>query len=280
MQKGSNPFSRNWIALQKYQQSFLLGIQNAMEYRANFLLSMVSAAFPIFIQYFLWSAIYQGRRDSAINGYSYAAIIAYTVLAAVTNRLIRTGFEYEINDDIKNGGLNKFIVKPVDYFAYRMACFIGQKLIQSLFVGLMLAAVLWLLARCYGLSFGAPQVVLFCLALLLAFLLNFMIFFAVATVAFWLLEIGFLFEAVRIVFIALSGGIFPLDIFGAGVARFLGFLPFKYTINFPVELLTGRLHPAAAGRGFLLQIVWLVIFAGVAKLLWRAGSKRYVAVGG
>ena len=41
----------------------------------------------------------------------------------------------------------------------------------------------------------------------------------VSCIAFWLAEIGFLFEAVRIVFIALSGGIFPLAVLGPAPKR-------------------------------------------------------------
>lgn len=266
--------------MQKYSQSFLLGIQNAMEYRANFLLSMVSAVFPIFIQFFLWSSIYQGDVTQVINGYTFYQIIAYTVMASIISRLIRTGFEYDINDDIKNGGLNKYLVKPVDYFTYRLSCFLGQKLMQTLFLLLVIAGVLMFLVIKFGFILTIPQVVLFILSLLLAFVLNFMIFFTVAMIAFWLFEIGFLFEAIRIIIIMLSGGIFPLDIFGDKAALILSYLPFKYTINFPVELLNGRLGSGKEIQGFMLQLVWVVVFAFLSKLFWKAGNKRYVAVGG
>lgn len=266
--------------MQKYRQAFLLGIQNAMEYRANFLLSMVSALFPIFIQFFLWTSIYGGDTALVINGYSYFQIIAYTIMASVVSRLIRTGFEYDINDDIKNGGLNKYLVKPVDYFTYRLSCFIGQKLIQTLLMLLLIVGSLILLAIGLHSPLTAQSITLFFVSLFLAFVLNFMIFFAVSTIGFWLFEIGFLFEAIRIVIIMLSGGIFPLDIFGKQAVLILNFLPFKYTINFPVEVLNGRLSANSSYLGIGLQILWIFVFTLIAKLLWAAGNKRYVAVGG
>lgn len=266
--------------MEKYFRSLLLGIQNAMEYRADFLFSMVSAVFPIFIQFFLWTAIYRGAGNEAINGYTYAQIIIYTVIASIVTRLVRTGFEYEVNDDIKNGGLNKFIVKPIDYFTYKLVCFIGQKLVQTMMILFVLIGVFFLLHLKFGLSITLEQLSFFFSALLLGFLLNFVIFFAVGTVAFWLVEIGFLFEAVRIVIIALSGGIFPLDIFGAGVTRVLSWLPFKYTINFPVEIITGKLDSTAWWQGLLIQATWILIFSFIARQLWSFGTKRYVAVGG
>ena len=241
---------------------------------------MVSALFPIYIQSFLWNSIYQGNLKAVINGYTYQQIIVYTIMANVVSRLIRTGFEYEVADDIKNGGLNKFIIKPIDYSIYKFCCFIGQKLINIAMMGLVIFGLLVFLVLNFGAVFQAAQIVLFFLSLLLALILNLTFFFTISISAFWLLEIGFLFEAARIVIIFLSGGVFPLDIFGKKVAWLSNFLPFKYTINFPVEILSGRLTLNNGFEGILLQIIWILVFIVIAKLLWLAGTKRYVAVGG
>ena len=60
-----------------------------------------------------------------------------------------------------------------------------------------------------------PKRVLFHgLILALAVTLNFLIFYCISAMAFWIVEVGFLFEGIRIVFVLLSGGIFPLEVFG------------------------------------------------------------------
>ena len=61
-------------------------------------------------------------------GYTYRQIIAYTFLAGLVARIVRTGFEYEIMDDVKTGKFSKFLVQPLGYFPYRLANFFGQKL--------------------------------------------------------------------------------------------------------------------------------------------------------
>lgn len=266
--------------MQKYKCALMLGIQNAMEYRSNFFLNMISALFPIFIQFFLWTSIYSGNPKGIINGYTYNQIIVYTIMANIVSRLVRTGFEYEVGDDIKNGGLNKFIIKPIDYSIYKFCCFIGQKLIHLLMMVIVISGLLIFLAVKFGSTFEPFHIFLFFGSLLLAFILNFTIFFAISTSAFWLFEIGFLFEAVRIIIIFLSGGIFPLDIFGKSATLILNYLPFKYTINFPVEILNGRLSLTLGLQGIFIQIIWIILFAILARLLWRTGTKRYVAVGG
>ena len=267
-------------ALAKYTKAGLLGMQNAMEYRADFLLGMVTIAFPLFIQTFLWNSIYAGSGSAAMFGYTYAQMLSYTVVANILRRLLQTGFEYEINDDIKNGALDKFIVRPVNYFSYRMVSFLGGKLVQgALMLVLMVGAVLVLNAA-LGAGIAASGVLWFLLILVLAFFLNFVIFFLVGMLAFWLSEVGFLFEAIRIVFIAFSGGIFPLDVFGPRVVAVLNWLPFRYTCNFPVDVLCGRIAGADILLGCAAMIGWILVLVVASLAVWRAGLRRYVAAGG
>jgi ABC-2 type transport system permease protein len=252
-----------------------------MEYRADFLLGMISATFPIIIQVFMWSAIYGGNEGAIYYNRSYGQMIAYTVMASILNRVIRTGFEYEVNNDIKNGDLSKYIVRPLHYLPYRLSCFMGQKtghLTASL--GLLALALVILTLLFGGGVVGVSGVLTFIPALALAFLLNFMIFFCVAMWAFWMNEIGFFFEAVRIVFIVLSGGIFPLDIFGEGMGSVLKLLPFSYTINFPVDVLSGVTSGMQIVAGFGMQLFWIAVLYGLSSFLWRIGSRKYVAAGG
>jgi ABC-2 type transport system permease protein len=106
------------------------------------------------------------------------------------------------------------------------------------------------------------------------------IFYCFSAIAFWIVEIGFLFEGIRIVTILLSGGIFPVEVFGERALRVINLLPFKYTVSYPINVLNGRLTLAEAGSGLLIQGVWILISLLVARMLWQVGNKRYVAIGG
>lgn len=264
----------------KYFKSFALGVQLAMEYRMDFFLSMVSAAWPIFIQFFLWTSIYAGSGQQNLFGYSYGQMIAYTIIANIVQRLTRTGFEYDMNDDIKNGGLDKFMVRPLGYFQYHMATFMGRRMAQAVVTMLVLLGAIVLLNTQYGSVIAPLNILYFVLSLVLAFLLNFIVFFCVGMLAFTLTEIGFFYEAVRIVFIAMSGGIFPLDVFGEKVNAVMSFLPFKYTVNFPVDVLSGRVAGMDMFAGLAIQLLWIAALSFVSIVLWNRGLKKYVAAGG
>jgi ABC-2 type transport system permease protein len=51
-------------------------------------------------------------------------------------------------------------------------------------------------------------------------------------------------------------------------------------VGFPVEVLAGQLSRAELRAGFALQAGWLLVAAVLLVILWRAGLKRYSAVGG
>jgi ABC-2 type transport system permease protein len=272
--------ARNALWVHKYSKTFELGFQTALEYRINFLISLISAAYPIFIQSFLWTAIYNASTEAVVYGYSYRQMIAYTFLAGLISRIVRTGFEYEIMDDVKNGKYSRFLVQPLGYFAYRLCSYFGHKVPSLAIILVILAVVLVGLSTFWGVQIELVRILLFLLVLALAVALNFLIFYCISAVAFWVIEIGFLFEGIRIVTILLSGGIFPLEVFGERFVQVMKLLPFKYTVSYPINVLNGKITLAEVGEGMLMQLVWIVLCYLLAQVLWREGGKRYVAVGG
>ncbi len=266
--------------LEKYWITFAMGFETALEYRVNFAISLISAAYPIFIQTFLWTAIYGGTDESELFGYTYHQIIAYTFLAGLVARIVRTGFEYEIMDDVKNGRFSKFLVQPVGYFPYRLANFFGQKIPSTGMILVILAVTLVGLGAFGAITLHLGRIALFLAIMVLAMTLNFLIFYCISAIAFWIVEIGFLFEGFRIVIVLLSGGIFPLEVFGRHFVAITNFLPFKYTVNYPINVLSGKIAGDEIALGVVVQCLWIAACIVLADRMWRAGSKRYIAVGG
>jgi ABC-2 type transport system permease protein len=274
-------------AAPKYLGSLSLGLRGALEYRANFLFSLLGAVAPVIVQTVLWSRIYasppsagaEDRGGEVLFGFTLTQMLGYVVIANIVNRLVRTGFEYDLNDDIKSGGLDRFLVKPVDYFSFRLAQFIGAKSAETAFMGAALALALLVLGAATGFSASGAAVLGFLAALILAFALNFLVFWCVGLLGFWLSEIGFLFEALRIVIITASGGIFPLAVLGPGPAAVLGALPFRFTIQFPTDVLCGRVAGPELAGGLALAAAWVLGLFALAKAMWALGIRRFVALG-
>jgi ABC-2 type transport system permease protein len=278
----------------KYLGSFSMGLRGALEYRANFFVSLLGAVSPVVIQVALWTCLYApvpsgtshaeaSSGGDTLFGFTYAQMLGYVVISNIVSRLVRTSFEYDLNSDIRNGGLDRFLVKPIDYLGFRMAQFMGGKSAEAVFMGFFLAASVAVLSAATGFgpggAAGVAAVLGFAAALVLAFVLNFLVFWCVGLLGFWLTEIGFLFEAVRIVIITASGGIFPLSVFGPGGEAVLRALPFRFTIQFPTEVLCGRVAGAGLAQGLCLAALWVAALYCLSRALWAIGLRRFVAVG-
>lgn len=267
-------------ALLKYQKAFSLGLQSALEYRWNFAFGFFTFAFTLTMEYFTWTGIFASSKSSVVYGYTYSQMLIYSFFAALVSKLISGGFEYGMLDDVKNGGLSKFIIKPIGYLRYRFSCFLGERAFYAVVIFILIGVFIGIFSAVFGYHVSAATVLLFLVAVLLSLLMNFFIYSALAALSFWMTDAWAVFVIFGLVANVFSGGVFPLDIFGSTFNAILAFLPFQSTIYFPVNLLSGRVTGSGILFGLLMQLFWVTVLFCVANLLWRVGLKKYVAVGG
>ena len=120
-----------------YKQVFKLGFRKSYEYRTNFYMGFVSLIFPLTIQYFMWAGLFSASEDGTVFQYSFAQMLEYAVFASLVTKIISSSFVYEISNDIMQGGLAKYLVKPISYFRYHLMNYMGEKsatVLSSLFI--------------------------------------------------------------------------------------------------------------------------------------------------
>ncbi|MDR2045186.1 MAG: ABC-2 family transporter protein [Clostridium sp.] len=264
----------------KYAAVFTLSMASTMEYRMNFLLSLVSGGFAILIQYFVWTAVYRRGAAGELFGYRYHQMIVYIIMAGVLSKVMATGFEWGIASDIKDGGLSKYLVQPVRYLPCQMMGFFGQKVIQIFMVGILSFVVLNVCGFTAGVGLDVPRIGLLAVTVFLALLLNCFLFYSISALAFWVTEVWAIFVGLGVAANILSGGVFPLDVFGPVAQAIFRVLPFQYVIYFPLNILTGKYDGARILEGICLQCVWILLLSLLAMFLWKAGMRKYIAVGG
>ena len=264
----------------KYKMSFWTGLSVSMEYRFDFLMNMLSTIFPIIIQVFLWTAIYEGATEKSMYGYSFAQMLIYTCMAGVVSKFVATQVEEKVNEDIHSGGLNKFLVMPVSYILFRLVYAIGGK-VFSMAVIFGLANILLFFFHFSGTYVMNPiQIAGFIPTLMLGMILNFLLFTLISLSAFWLTEVGSFFHAIGVIIMIISGGVFPVEIFGNGFVQVTQYLPFLYTTGFPIRVITGSVSGEKIVIGMCFQVVWSIILWIVVGIVWNRGIKRYSSVGG
>lgn len=171
-------------------------------------------------------------------------------------------------------------LSAVNYCGYRFCSYLGEKMPQLILLLICTSVLVAFSSIFLGLKLSLVRIVLFLVGLVLAVILNFFIFYCVALLSFWLTDVHLLFGTVSVVLVVVSGGVFPMDIFGKTAALLISLLPFGYTTQFPVNIINGKLSMGAIGTGMLCQLAWIAFFWGLGQMMWKKGLQRFAAVGG
>ena len=279
MASGKRHISR-FIRLLKYLKVFDIGLQNTFVYRWNFFLRSLFGLFPLVGTVFIWGAIFEAK-GGGINNFDYASVVYYFLLVLVLDSLITPGDdEWQVATDIRDGQMNSFLVKPMNYLVYRVALFVSNRLLYSV-VTLPVVILVFVVFRHYLVwpSSWATWM-LTVISVFLAASLQFLISYSVAMLAFWMLEISTVVFIIYSFEFFLSGHMFPLGFMPVAFREVLMLLPFPYELYFPISIFMGKVHGAALWEGLLIQFCWVLIIAFGANTLWQRGLKRYQAVGG
>ena len=266
--------------LAKYLKVFDIGLQNTFVYRWNFFLRSLFNLVPLAGTVYIWRAMFAGRHAS-IAGYSYSSMIFYFVMAMIVNNLVTpTEDEWQIAADIRDGLINSFLTKPLNYLGYRISLFLSYRMLYTLATIIPVGCVLFYFRHTIELPKQNLTWFWFALSMVMAGFIQFFIAYSLAMLAFWILEISTIVFLLYSFEYFLSGQIFPLDIMPARIQGVMKTLPFYYEIFFPIQVFLEK----SAGRdlysGLAIQAAWFFITLAIARMMWRRGTRHYQAVGG
>ena len=103
---------------------------------------------------------------------------------------------------------------------------------------------------------------------------------AVGCLAFWFESATSLFDVWLGLFGVFSGYLVPLELYPRWVGEVSYWLPFRYMLAFPVELVTGGLSRGQALAQLAAQWGFVLVLLAVAAGMWRLGTRRFAAAGG
>ncbi|WP_221028993.1 ABC transporter permease [Actomonas aquatica] len=267
------------LLVAKYRHVFNVGLQNSIVYRWNFALRAVFSLVHLAFVFILWGAAFRG--EDTIGGFSLDQTLTYFVTLLVLQFFIGAFNEdYQISEEIRNGLINQFLLKPINYFAYRFTLFLSARLISGLLALVPVVLCLPLLQEHLTFPDEAWRLYLGIPAAFMAALIQFSIAYVFGLLTFWFLEIQSFVILSLAIETVLGGQIFPLDLLPATIFRISQFLPYYYQMYFPAAIFTGRLDQATAMEGLAIQAIWVVLLLAFGQFLWRRGLRRHTAVGG
>ena len=236
--------------MKKYWHVIGIGIQNNLTYRFNYLTRTLFSFIPLFAMLSLWRTIYTAKgQGSLLGGYSQAEMIFYYMMVAVVDVLTAVNEDdWQIAADIREGNISQFLLKPIDYLWYRLCLFFSGRISFIMMASVPLALFIFCFRAYAVMPASGLALLAFPVSLVLTALLQFFMAYAMAMLAFWLLEISTLVFILFAFEYLASGHLFPLDLLPPMLQHVMMFTPFPYQLYVPVGIYLGRIGGADLPR--------------------------------
>ncbi len=269
------------LSLGKYLKIFRVSLTERMAYRGDFLLGTILRLLPMVTTILLWQAIYAGAGKEKLGGFDERQMIAYLLLVHISRMFSSMpGLAFGIARDIREGGLKKYLLQPIDMLSYLVAYRAAHKVTYIVMSSLPYAG-LFFLCRHFFDGFPDPLTLLaYVASLILGFLVGFHFEATIGMAGFWLLEVTSFLYIVNTLNFFVSGHMFPLDLLPDFWATLLKSLPFQYMAYFPAAVFLGKIQGQDLFYGLLGELAWALAFILAARWLFRLGLRRYSAYGG
>jgi len=252
-----------------------IGFAEAVAYRAEFVVWLLSTNMPL-VMLALWTAV---ARDAPVGRFGQREFVAYYLATLVVRMLTGAWVVWELNHEIRQGTLAFKLLRPI-HPLLGYACQNVAALPVRLLVAVPVALVLLFTAAGSSVTRDPLLLALFPFTVFGAWLITFLAMSVIGSLAFWFESATSLFDIWLGLFGIFAGYLVPLELYPPWVGAVARWLPFRYMLAFPVELLTGTLPRAAALRELAVQWLFIALLLVVTRSAWRAGVRRFSSVGG
>ncbi len=262
-------------ALAAYTQASLATM---FQYRGEMVLwALWGVVYPA-VAMAMWRAAIGGTSAGQdIGGFDARDFAAYFLLTMIVGHASSAWDVFEMGYLVRSGKMSPRLLRPVlplweslaDNFAYKA---LTLTILVPIWAGVALATRPSFATTGIDLLMGLP-------AMLLGAAVHYIWNYNLGLLAFWVTRMDALSELWWGVNLFLGGRLAPLSLLPGPLQWLAALLPFKWIIWFPAAALMGRLPPDEMALGLCFQVGWLVAGIVVFRFLWRAGVKRYSAVG-
>ncbi len=244
-------------------------------YRMEVLTEVGSVVLRIYILRSLWTALY--AQNLAPVNLPLHGMITYATIAMLMSLILEVDGTRMIREKVREGTIATDLMKPISLPMYFFSDGIGQTLLHALLVIPSLVFALLLV----HIDVPPPATLAaFAIAFVIGYCVNFFLNFLMNSIAFWTLETFAIQLIVRWASDLLSGQIIPLTFFPGILGRIVFALPFAAIYSTPLLIYVGIIPRSQWPTSFAVQLMWLVLFAGLSSFVWQAASRKVVIQGG
>ncbi len=251
-----------------------IGVAETVAYRAEFLVWLLVTTLPL-VMLALWTSV---ASEGPFRGYSSDAFVAYYLSGLIVRNVTGSWVGWQISEEIRLGTMAMRLLRPLHPYIAFAAIHIAAIPFRVV-VALPVAAILLLSSGASSLTSEPAQLALIAPSLVLGWMINFNLVFILGTVSFWATKTMALMNVYYAMFSLFSGYLLPIPLLPPIIGDVASVLPFRFGFSTPVELMTKHLSGEQLAIAVGGQVGWAVVTLLLALAVWRAGVRRFEAVG-
>jgi ABC-2 type transport system permease protein len=250
---------------------FRVAFAGMVAYRAEMIIWVLSATLPL-VSLALWNA---AAAEGPMVGFGQVEFAKYFAATLVVRQITGSWVVWELNWQIRTGDLSPRLLRPVHPLVFNLAETTSALPFRAIVLAPVLLA-LWGWRPEVAVPPEPAVAVAFLASTFLAFVLAWAIQCCFGMLAFWFDQSMGFFTAWFTLWALLSGYVAPTGLLPAGLAQVAHWLPFYSSLGAPVDVLVSAADPLGT---LALQAGWVLAALTGAMAMWRAGVRRYGAVG-
>ena len=245
-------------------------------YRFDHFMGILNTLLRIFIFWGIYLALYNGKNE--VDGVTMTMVTTNFILSMGLSTVFCVN-DFYLPNRIQNGSIANEMLLPVSIHGRMLADNLGNALFQLVF-HFVPAVVISVLVMGIHAPASVAMFLLFLLSAVFGYGVLWTISFALQMLAFWLINVWSIMTIKNVFINVLSGSMIPLWFMPDWMRGVLMFTPFSSIYFTPVQIYLGQLSVPEIIKGFGIQLVWILLFVFLGKVLWKRGQKKLVVQGG
>lgn len=245
-------------------------------YKAQVLSKILFCILSYLIQMHIWKSV---NLANEVALYNIEYMSGYVLISSIISVFVAFDMNYipVVEAKVRSGSISEELVRPINFLTYNFFEYLGKCLFKFLFNVVPLCVFFSLLKVSVNLQW--VNVVFFCIALLFAISIFYLLNMICGMLSFWFVSIGNLHIIIDSSITLFSGSIIPLWLIPEKFACMFEILPFKYLFYYPISIFLGLVNSQQIIQVFLYDIVWSVGLFVLAIFIYLKGIKRLQILG-
>ncbi|NJD02199.1 MAG: hypothetical protein FIA99_06285 [Ruminiclostridium sp.] len=265
------------IIIALYLDILYKSFQKRWTYRSDAYILIFGTLIQMIVQINVWTALFSNKVD--VVGVTLDEMIGYVFISAIVGAFADSNAGNYIGEKMKDGSIVIDFIRPLNLKYSLLAEDCGVHLYRFLFNVLPTCLFLGLVYRIH-IPFHFFNVVLFAISAINGIFIIFLINYILGMLCFWLKDFGYIQWSLKACYKLFTGAVVPLWFYPGFLRTIANVLPFRLVYFEPISILLGKLDIAGSLNVLALQLIWIIGFVVIEKLVWYKAQEALIVFGG